>query len=539
MSRPNPFFFALFLVAIILVMGGAVLASGAFFVSNYEVDTLHMVQILLRLDMGQAIHHDFRTPIGTLAFAPILAFMKAGFGIDKAFPLGQMLVAAVLIVPVWRAGMSRMRGIAPWLFGLVTLALVLAVVFGSPDPALSVSMYYNRWAWALAFAAIALAVLPDLGAVRRPGWDGLLIGALMGALAVLKATYFIAFAVPVFLALVMLQTRRTLLFSVLGGLLVAVVVTALEGVGYWMAYVADLKMVAGSELRAAPGVDLREVLSGPKFLGATLSALFGAIFLRQSGVREGGLLILLLLPAFAYVTYQNFGNDPQWLMLLVVLLLALRPAEGRPGLFGWDTRTGIGATALVAAALAFPSAVNTFKSPLRHLAQDPENYVQLLPGWEKHAGLLVRRDRQEQVMIQTPYEDRAPELIPFGPDERADPVVLEGITFPRCETTSGVLSYRRVLAAKMAGLVPEGAAVLEVDTVGSTWVYGPYRPIMGAAPWYYGGLPGIEDVTHVLVPMCPLHPPNRTIIVDELKEFGLPLNLLETNDFFALFEVAR
>ena len=82
--------------------------------------------------------------------------------------------------------------------------------------------------------------------------------------------------------------------------------------------------VAGSEVRAAPGEPLSAIMGAPAYLGGSLTAIAGVIFLRQGKVKTGGLILLLLIPGFFYVTYQNFGNDPQWLLLLAVLLLALR-----------------------------------------------------------------------------------------------------------------------------------------------------------------------------------------------------------------------
>ncbi|MGC8201827.1 hypothetical protein ACP2AV_03880 [Aliiroseovarius sp. PTFE2010] len=538
MSRPNPFLFAVFLAAIVAILGGAVLIGGRLLISNYEIDTLHFVQIVLRLDAGERIHHDFATPIGVLAFAPIHFWTGLGLPVAQAFPLGQMLVAALLAVPVWRAGTSRMRGAMPWIFGLGTLSLVLAMVFGDTSAALSVSMHYNRWAWGIAFAALALAVLPDLGP-RRPALDGVLIGLLMGVLAVLKLTYFVAFALPVLVAVVLVHGARTLGFAVIGGVAVGALVTLGYGPSYWPAYLADLRMVAGSELRAAPGASLSTVLAGPAYLGGTLCALLGAIFLRQSGQKAGGLLILILIPAFVYVTYQNFGNDPQWQILLGVLLITLRPENMHKGLFGIEARSALTALGIAAFALGFPSAVNTLKSPFRHFGGDLSDYIVFLPEHAAMRGVMVNAERQALMNMSMPLEDRIPALKPYASDEREEIKSLEGVSFPRCTTTSGLVGMRRGMSAALADLLPPGAGIFETDTVNSIWLFGPYRRLKGGAVWYYGGLPGIEDASHVLVPMCPFVPRARAAAIDALTQGAVPLQLVGVNDFFALYAILR
>ena len=72
MSRPNPAVFIAFLVAVIVVLGSVTLAKGGFYLAKHEGDTLHLLQILFRMASGEWPHLDFMTPIGLLAFAPVV-----------------------------------------------------------------------------------------------------------------------------------------------------------------------------------------------------------------------------------------------------------------------------------------------------------------------------------------------------------------------------------------------------------------------------------------------------------------------------------
>ena len=86
--RPDRLFFesAPVLLLVVAVLGGFALAKGAFLVGKHEGDTLHLVDMVLRMGLaGQVPHLDFMTPIGIGATWPIAAFVAAGFGVGHAF----------------------------------------------------------------------------------------------------------------------------------------------------------------------------------------------------------------------------------------------------------------------------------------------------------------------------------------------------------------------------------------------------------------------------------------------------------------------
>ena len=319
MSRPNPAVLIGFLAVLVLVLGGAGLVKGDLLLAKHEGDTLHLMQILFRMEAGEWPHLDFMTPIGVLAFAPIVVFLKLGLGISTAFFAAQILVAFVLAPAAIWVAWTRLSMALGLLFVAMIAVLAVALVHGEAQPSISVSMHYNRWAWALAFLAIATAVLPVRG--RTVPWvDGVIIGLAMAGLALIKVTYFACFAPGILLALLVGQQRRTLGIAVLAGLVVVVLMTLMAGIGYWGAYVGDLLTVAGSETRPHPGKPLGSVVGEPMYIGASLAAIMAVIFLRQGKQDLAGLVLLVLLPGFFYVTFQNFGNDPQWLWIIADIL---------------------------------------------------------------------------------------------------------------------------------------------------------------------------------------------------------------------------
>ena len=98
MSRAESGRFFLYLVGIVVVLSGVLLAKGGLFLDRHEGDALHLIEIMLRMGQGQWPHLDFVTPLGIAAFLPMSAFVKAGFGIGMSVVLAQILVAAILIV---------------------------------------------------------------------------------------------------------------------------------------------------------------------------------------------------------------------------------------------------------------------------------------------------------------------------------------------------------------------------------------------------------------------------------------------------------
>ncbi len=512
MSRDNPLKLLVFLSGTFLFFAFLTAWPGVLMIDGHEGDTLHMMDILLRMDAGAQPHRDFMTPIGILAFAPITLVMKLGFDIGQAFILGSVLVSLAILPMLWHALASRLgSGAMALLLGFYVIVLTMALVHGGVTPTIGISMYYNRWAWALSYIAILLAFLPPR-TQARPVADGLVIGLCLSALVLIKVTYFIAFAPPIALALILRRAWSTAAAAVLLGLLVAGGVTALAGVDFWLAYIGDLLTVARSEVRPQPGAPFADILSAPKFIGATVLVLSAVMLLRKSDRMREGLYLLILAPGFFYVTYQNFGNDPQWLMLLAALLYSFRPDAAQRTARGWSYRFMMAIATAIALALTLPSAFNLTTSPIRHIAKDRSNYTPLLGLESPHRDILLRKSRvlpyMGKVVFDMPELDRA--LFGVGPqdEEKSEyrPARLMGEQLPACEMEAGL---EIVIATTMREIEADpalrGKPLFTADIITGYWLYGRESPpLPGGAPWYYDGLPGIGAAELVVVPLCPL-----------------------------------
>lgn len=519
------------LMAAILALGGMAIAKGGFYLGKHEGDTLHMVEIVSRMAAGQLPHIDFMTPIGALAFAPVALFKANGFGIGMSVLWAQVLMALAFVLPTFWVAISRFPRLLAAPYGFVVMVLILALVHGEAESGVSISMHYNRWAWAAAYVAIPAALFVPQYA-RNSLFDGIIIGLMLSVMAMIKVTYFVAFAPVIVIALLMTGQLRAFSIAILTGLGVVAILTAWMGIGFWLAYVADLQTVAGSANRAAPGLPLTSILAAPAYEGGTIAAIAGVIFLRRAGANAAGMGLLLLIPGFIYVTYQNFGNDPQWLLLMAFILLAHRPDQG-------DERATITGIALMSIAFATPSFLNLAYSPFRHFNADVERFTPLISGTSDNADLYTLTARairvDATVALDTEGQPYATWQEQSGRDE---PVSFKGETFGNCALDSGITAYFTDVSADLTEAGYQGAKVFTADLLNSFWLYGGFEPLTGGAPWYYGGLSGFADAEYLLVPLCPLSVEARELILTEITEAGADETLTEVRrtPLYVLFE---
>lgn len=523
MSRTNPFAIAGFLAAVIAAYALATLAKGALFVGNYEGDTAHLLDLSMRLASGQMPHADYTSPLGVLSYAPIALFLKMGQGAGHAIMLSQILVAVALAPAIWWACYSRMRGFAAYFMALYCAVLVLALSQGQSATHISMAMHYNRWAWAIAYVVVIVSVLPPLGR-RNAVADGAVIGLGMAVLALCKMTYFAALAPPVALALIARREFGAISVAALAAGGVAAGATFWLGVAYWEGYVADLRFVAASDVRPYPNKPFLDMLRLPNFIGSTLLIFAAVVFLRQSGRQFAGLILLALAPAFFYITFQNFGNDPQWLVLATVLVVLNRPETGVQNSFGWDLRYALSLVAAGLAAFASPAAVNMAYSPKVHFGADREDYSVFLPTMPVHGDLLAKTknsyELKANIRLQVP--DTAPDVAARVPEQ--DETTLNGETLPPCELYNGAIGAFRSIAEEIenAGLAG-GKTLLVTDIINVIWMFGDFEPLHQGAPWYYGGAPGFQNADYVVVPMCPYRVSERHRILEHIADQGFEL----------------
>lgn len=537
MSRPKPVHFLLFLVAALVLIGGAEWLKGGLFIAKHEGDTLHLMDIVSRMAAGERIHQDFMTPLGVLSFYPIVVLLKLGLPAGHALIGSQLLVAVVCLPAIWWVCVSRLPRLPAYLAGFYMMSLVLALTYGEAEASLSMSMHYNRWAWVLAYLALIPALLPTPDDRGRT-LDGLVIGLALAALVLLKITYFLAFLGPVVVSLILRRAWRVLAVAAIAGVVVALLATVFGGVDFWIAYIGDLREVAALRNDKLPGVSAGNLMGAPAFLGANLCLLFAVVLLRQARQDRAGLVLLLLFPGFIYVVLQNFGNDPQWLVFVVVLLLALRPDAGMVNGWGWPLREAFSLTAVAAMAFALPSFLNTSYSAWRHYWLDASDYIAMIPDHPGFADLGTPKLRYATVNGTVALDGPGGGLEAFRKFAERDKlmVAVNGEEMKFCDLDSGLEAWFVTVAKDLESAGYAGRRIFEADLLDVLWLYGDFPPLKGGAPWYYGGAPGIEDAELVLVPVCAVYQVARKDKLDAVAELGLTLTEIRRTPLYILYE---
>ncbi|SDW14412.1 hypothetical protein [Litoreibacter albidus] len=519
--------FLVYLLGLVALMGGMALAKGGLYVDRHEGDTLHLTEIVMRMAQGQWPHVDFVTPLGVLGFLPIVAFVWLGFGIGAAIVWAQIAVALLLVPMVFWVGRSRLsRGMA-YGVGALVMIMTLAMVHGEAVPSLSMSMHYNRWAWAFAFVAILIATLEPKHASNA--WlDGIIMGVAFSFLAMGKITYGVAFVPGVAAALAMRGQWKAMAVATGVVALFAVALTLIGGVAMWPAYIADLALVASTDIRPRAGVDLGTLLLAPHYILGTAVLFLSVVVLRRGLNPPFGLVVMLLGVGMIYVTFQNFGNDPKWLALLAVMMLAVARTPQ------------VIALAVVACALIGPSFYNMAISPAHHFVAKAEAYGPLFesgPLAETHGDIYTKKERANNILERHPAVFESEEFAYLNDlaDRRSEPE-FQGEVLPSCRQELGMVGVSYAIARDLdkAGL-SDGKSVFVADTFGGFWMFGGLEPTVGAAPWYYGKLTGYDNADYLLVPTCPTTPSARRSILAEVEARGDVLEELRRTELYILY----
>ena len=488
---------SVFLSGILAVLSLLLLFPGHLAINTHEVDVLHAVDAAFRLSSGARQHIDFMSPLGALAFAPIAWLLDFGLTIDAAFVASNILVAILFLPAIIHVCHGRLGRFGP-VFGVLLLILTTALIYGNDQAAVSMSMYYNRWAWMITFLIVLIVLRPAAG--PTPRIDGVILGFGLGFLALTKMTYFLTLVPVVGIALLTDRNWTALTVMVITGLIVALLATlAFGGLQFWAAYAGDLMLVQASDTRPYPGKSLPDTIAGLDRVMGTLAYLAAVIALRKTGHMREGLLLLLFAPGFIFITYQNWGNDPKWLMLLAVLALIWADETAEKPVFGTNGRMVFTVVSVAALVLILPTVMNLALSPFRNIAVDTAKYMPLLAD-PAHAGLMVDRKRSFTPLAQV-HLDIAPDPLA---EDLPDPAKLGTATLPECEQAAGYLAKMNEIARTLEASGHRGKHVLLVDVINPLHLIGDFQLVPTQAPWYYGGEPGLDTADLVIVPRCPI-----------------------------------
>lgn len=536
MSRLSQIWITLWAVLLWAGLGQLRVQDGALYVSHFQGDALHMAQGVLRMAAGEVPHLSFETPLGVLAFAPMAWLVKSGFGLGAAFGYAP-IVLGLLWVPVLLWAVLTRLSLWPALgFVSVVCVQMMALVHGGDTPLVAVSMYYNNWGWGLS-AIVVLLCWADPRQVGKWGRfiDGVLIGILMAWLLLLKVTY----AVYLFPALCLLLWARQAPMTFGIGLGVGLLALGLAGwsfggTPFWQAYIADLRFVAGSDIRAHPGLSISAMVLAPVHFTALLLGLALAVLLRQSGSERLGLSLLALIAGWTMIAQQNWQNDPHWLILAGLLILGAVPEIEAYNRFGWPVRQSFAVCAAGLVALGLPLLLAQGQSVWRHSLSDPAQFLALdLPDADQSLKL-------RQVKGRVPRVEYAHPGIAPHPETPTKPVVLNGEALPACTQTAGLAEGLQAIGASLRSF-PElaGHSAIYADWVNAIWLFSDLNPVPGGAPWYYGGTPGFENADYLVVPLCPMGPAVQRRMLEASDRAGFQFAEIARTDLYVLLKQVK
>ena len=522
-----------FLLCLTLIEALVLLVPGHLAVSAHEVDVLHAAGAVMRLVAGEQQYIDFLTPLGPLAFYPVAWFVEAGLSLPRAFLAVNVLVALLLLPAVIRITQSRLPGPLGLAFGAYIVILATAVVYGGDQANISISMAYNRWAWAVASVIVLLIFVAPLERTERPVVDAAIIGLGLACLALVKITFFVAFAPIVVVAYALNRDWKGLAAVALSGLTIALLATILfGGIAFWSAYLDNLLSVRAFEVRPHPGLELQSLLAAPRYFPTIVCLLLLVVTLRMSGQDGPGLLALLMLPAFVFVTFQNWGNDPKWVITIGFLALALRDKIADRLVLGAPAGQMLTITAVAAFTIGAPPVLNMAVSPFRNAVASGEDYVSMLAD-PRHFGLWVERKRS--------FDPEGTQPLAAAPDPQAEPgdemttaYQLGEVEIGRCVMTTGYFGTIKKIADRLAAAGHTGTRVLLVDVTNPLPLIGDFKFVSGEAPWYYGGASGASDADAIVVPTCSTSHNTSERYIGSLNEMG-GWRLAERDAYYLLF----
>lgn len=510
--------FLMMMISLISVQGFLIWATGNVYVNAHELDVLHALEGALRVADGERPHLDFMTPLGVLTFAPPAILLNLGFGRGAAIAFSGIFIAIMALPALYWVGSSRLSGRLRWVWGASLILLITASIFGETAGNNSFSMYYNRWSWAVAFIVMSAVALPSENR-KSDNIDALVIGSGMAFLALCKMTFFAGFFPGILLALLYKRKWRVLLIGGLVGLAVMALVTVWAGgVSYWIEYINDLRFVQSVNLGERNG-GWSGYIASPTGTFAVVSIIVAAVFLSKSDNQDMALSVLFFAPGFIFVTFNNWGVEPKYLVFLALLIWVGAQK---------NTLAAAGFALLLIGSLA-PTLLNIALSNLRPFAFNKGAYEAVFTG--EGAGALMFKSERIHIpktamgFPETPYQ--------------ISTVDGDTHTLPECTISQGNLGQDRSIMDLLTSLELESEGVLVADAFSSYWMFGDFKRLKGAAIWQYGGDYGAADAGILVVADCPSSPIRRKTILDGIKDAGYGLSLIEEGERASIYRLIK
>lgn len=108
-----------------------------------------------------------------------------------------------------------------------------------------------------------------------------------------------------------------------------------------------------------------------------------------------------------------------------------------------------------------------------------------------------------------------------------------------CELELGISGWFNAVVLDLEASGFGGSTIFAADNFNSLWIFGDIARTKGGAPWYYGGLPGIESADHLLVPICPASQGIRKRILEKITELELEVREVHRTPLIILYVLTK
>ncbi len=162
----------------------------------------------------------------------------------------------------------------------------------------------------------------------------------------------------------------------------------------------------------------------------------------------------------------------------------------------------------------------------------------MLPKADLQGDIQTLDVRTARTNATVPLAAEGTELLAYREmAQREEPTVFNGETLPDCELSLGMSAWFDTIAGDLDGAgLTAGKSIFAADLISSYWLFGDLEPLKGGAPWYYGGLPGIENADYLLVPLCPLTQGWRGKILAKIDQAGLEFTEIRRTQLYVLYQ---
>ena len=106
-----------------------------------------------------------------------------------------------------------------------------------------------------------------------------------------------------------------------------------------------------------------------------------------------------------------------------------------------------------------------------------------------------------------------------------------------CTLAGGSVAHMRAMAERLEGAGLGGQPAYVAGLFNTLWLYGDFEPLTGGAPWYYGGLPGIENARLFVLPECSFKPEFKALVMEEIAARGVGLDPIYQDVLLTSFRV--